>query len=111
MVDTARRSRWVIVAVVAVVLLTAGALWAADPFATRSPAKAGVTDNAYPTSLATVARRDLSSQTELSGTLGYAGSYTVAYQPAVPPARLDRAARIAAPGRRTRSPGYPRSAR
>lgn len=80
MVDTARRSRWVIVAVVAVVLLAAGALWAADPFATRSPAKAGATDNAYPTSLATVARRDLSSQTELSGTLGYARSYTVAYQ-------------------------------
>ena len=75
-----RRSRWLIVTVVVVVLAAGGAVWAAHPFATRSPAKAGVTDNAYPTSLATVARQDLSSQTELSGTLGYAGSYTVAYQ-------------------------------
>jgi hypothetical protein len=76
-----RGSRWLIVAAVVVVALAAGAaIWAARPFATRSPAKAGVTDNSYPTSLATVARRDLSSQTELSGTLIYAGSYTVAYQ-------------------------------
>jgi uncharacterized membrane protein YgcG len=76
-----RRSRWLTFAVVVVVVLAAGtALWAADPFATRSPAKAGVTDNAYPTSLATTVRRDLSAQTELSGTLGYVGSYTVAYQ-------------------------------
>lgn len=73
-----RRSRWLIVAVV--VLAAGAAIWAANPFATRSPAKAGGTDNAYPTSLATVARQNLSSQTELSGTLGYAGSYTVAYQ-------------------------------
>jgi hypothetical protein len=65
--------------VVAVVVLVAGAaLWATDPFATRSPAKAGVTDNADPTSLATVARQNLSSQAQLSGTLGYAGSYTIA---------------------------------
>jgi hypothetical protein len=76
-----RRSRWLIVAVVVVVLAAAGAaVWAARPFATGSPAKAGVTDNAYPTSLATVTRQNLVSQTELSGTLGYAGSYTVAYQ-------------------------------
>jgi hypothetical protein len=75
-----RRSRWLIVAVVVAVLAAAGAVWAAHPFTARSPAKAGVTDNAYPTSLATVDRQDLSSQTELSGTLGYAGSYTVAYQ-------------------------------
>jgi hypothetical protein len=64
---------------VAVVILVAGAaLWATDPFATRSPAKAGVTDNADPTSLATVARQNLSSQAQLSATLGYAGSYTIA---------------------------------
>jgi hypothetical protein len=71
-----RRSRRVVVAVV--VLAAAGTLWATDPFATRSPAKAGVTDNADPTSLATVARQNLSSQAQLSGTLGYAGSYTIA---------------------------------
>ena len=75
-----RRSRWLTGAVVVVVLAAGAAVWAARPFATRSPAKAGVTDNAYPVSLATVSRQDLLSQTELNGTLGYAGSYTVAYQ-------------------------------
>ena len=73
------RSRRVSIAVVAaVVLVAAAALWATDPFATRVPAKTGVTDNAYPTSLATVSRQNLSSQAQLSGMLGYAGSYTIA---------------------------------
>jgi hypothetical protein len=66
------------VVVVVVVLAAGAALWATDPLATRSPAKTGVTDNADPTSLATVARQNLSSQAQLSGTLGYAGSYTIA---------------------------------
>ena len=37
-------------------------------------------DNADPTSLQTVNRQDLSSQTEVSATLGYAGSYSVVNQ-------------------------------
>ena len=37
-------------------------------------------DNADPTSLYTVARQDLSSQTQVSATLGYAGSYSVVNQ-------------------------------
>jgi hypothetical protein len=44
------------------------------------PASGAVTDNGAPTSLQTVARRDLSSQTRASGTLGYAGSYPVVNQ-------------------------------
>jgi hypothetical protein len=42
------------------------------------------------TSLATVARRSLSSQTSVSGTLGYAGNYTVSNQ-YTPPAVVARA--------------------
>ena len=37
-------------------------------------------DNADPTGLATVARQDLSEQTQVSATLGYAGSYSVVNQ-------------------------------
>ena len=46
----------------------------------RSPSTTGVADNADPTSLATVARQDLSSQTQVPATLGYAGSYSVVNQ-------------------------------
>ena len=49
----------------------------ADPFASSSPSSAGATDNTYPTSTYTIAEQNLSSQTSVSATLGYAGSYTV----------------------------------
>ena len=42
--------------------------------------RTGVVDNADPTSLATVTRQDLSSQTSVNATLGYAGSYSVVNQ-------------------------------
>lgn len=72
-----RRRRFGIV--VAVVLLAAAAIPLAvtDPFA-RASSSSGATDNSYPTSLQTVTRRSLSSQTQVSATLGYAGSYTIA---------------------------------
>jgi hypothetical protein len=61
----------------AVVLAAAAATLAiADPFASTASAN-GVADNAYPTSLYTVARQDLSDQSQVSATLGYAGSYSV----------------------------------
>jgi hypothetical protein len=44
------------------------------------PASGGVTDNGASTSLQTVTRRDLSSQTQANGTLGYAGGYSVVNQ-------------------------------
>jgi hypothetical protein len=50
------------------------------PFTTDSPSTAGAADNADPTSLATVVRQDLSSQTEVSATLGYADNYSVVNQ-------------------------------
>jgi len=70
-----------------VVLVAAGvALVIADPFSSKGTTRPGVVDNSDPTSLATVARRDLTSQTQLPATLGYAGSYTVVNQAAGTPA-------------------------
>jgi hypothetical protein len=74
-----RRRRRVIVGLV-VVALAAGTLVAiARPFAGGGTAGNGI-DNGAPTSLATVTRRSLSSRTNVSGTLGYAGSYDVVNQ-------------------------------
>jgi peptidoglycan hydrolase-like protein with peptidoglycan-binding domain len=42
-----------------------------------TPSSGGVADNGAATSLATVERRSLSSQTQVDGKLGYAGSYSV----------------------------------
>jgi putative peptidoglycan binding protein len=61
------------------VVLAAAAVAVADPFAgSAAPTRDGVTDNAAPTALARVERRTLTSQTQVSGTLGYSGSWTVA---------------------------------
>jgi len=49
-----------------------------DPFAVGHSASSGVSHNiADPTSMQTVARQDLSSQTQVSAILGYADSYSV----------------------------------
>jgi hypothetical protein len=78
-----RRSRrlWAII-VIMVVLVGAGAVAVviSDPFATHKPASSSVVDNAEQTSLSTVTRRNLFSQTQVSATLGYAGSYSVVNQ-------------------------------
>ena len=64
-----------------------GAVVAADPFSSPSGAADGVGDNATGTSLATVTRQSLSSQTQVSATLGYATASSV-----VMPAGTARAA-------------------
>jgi hypothetical protein len=72
-----RRRRWVIVAVV-LVLAAAGAMVAlTGPLRGRGSSGSGSGDNGSATSLATVERRSLSKQMQVTGTLGYAGSYTV----------------------------------
>jgi multidrug efflux pump subunit AcrA (membrane-fusion protein) len=52
-------------------------LIAIDPFGGGGKSGAGVLDNASATSLATVKRQSLSQQTQVSGTLGYAGSSSI----------------------------------
>ncbi len=73
-----RRARpvWLVASVLA--LATVAAVLVTSPFATV-PAK-GVIDNSDPTSLTKIIRQRLSSQTEVSATLGYAGSYSVINQ-------------------------------
>jgi hypothetical protein len=66
-----------VIAVVVVLVAAGVTLVIADPFTSRASGHPGVADNAYPTSLATVKRRTISSQTSVSAMLGYAGSYNV----------------------------------
>jgi len=75
-----RWRRWVIVAVVVVVVvvvIAAGALVVVSGVFDGDGGSSGSGDNGSATSLATVTRRSLSQQTQVNGTLGYAGSYTV----------------------------------
>lgn len=78
--DERRRiSPWLVA--VSVVLIGAGlAVAMADPFSSGRTSQSGLADNADPTGLYTVARQDLSSQTQVPATLGYAGSYSVVNQ-------------------------------
>ena len=69
-----------IAGVVVVLVVTGVVVSLINPFASSSPSHLGVTDNADPTSLASVTRQDLVSQTEVDATLGYAGSYSVMNQ-------------------------------
>jgi hypothetical protein len=71
--------------VVAVVLI------ATDPFAGGGKAGAGALDNASATSLATVKRQSLSQQTQVSGTLGYAGSSSIRAPSGTAPSALEQA--------------------
>lgn len=68
-----RRGRWAALAAIVAILL-AVLLIVLDPFHNSPKASAGVADNSTPTSLTTVKRESLSSQTQVAGTLGYAGS-------------------------------------
>jgi hypothetical protein len=71
--------RWVITVVVVAALVAAGVtLGVTDPFKNTQNTSGGVRDNAYPTGTTTVKERSLTSQQEVTGTLGYSGSYTVA---------------------------------
>jgi hypothetical protein len=63
-----------------VVIGAAAVIVVANRSGGRTPSKAGVTDNASATAVATVASKTLTAKTKLSGTLGYAGSYTVVNQ-------------------------------
>ena len=72
-----RRAPWLI-AMVVVLVAAATAVAVANPFATGRTGASGIAEHADATGIYTVARQDLSSQTQVAATLGYAGSYTVA---------------------------------
>ena len=69
--------RWVLAGVVAAVVVAGAVVGILRPFSGRRATGSGATDNASPTSLATVFSRALSSQTNVNATLGYAEAYTV----------------------------------
>lgn len=74
-----RKVGWVVVAVI--VLVGAGvALARSEVFSSTRSNNPGIAGSADPTGLYSVVRRDLSSQTQLSATLGYASSYSVVNQ-------------------------------
>jgi len=76
-----RRRRWPLAGAVLVVIATIVVVGTIiDPFAASKASSSGVADGADPTGLFTVARQDLSEQTEVSATLGYAGSYSAVNQ-------------------------------
>jgi hypothetical protein len=72
-----RKSLWVITTVILVVVGVALAM--ANPFSSNVT-RSGVVDNSAPTSLFTVTRQDLVSQTQVAATLGYASGYSVVNQ-------------------------------
>jgi hypothetical protein len=87
-----RRSRRIVLAGMALVLvaIVAMVLVVTDPLA--GPSKpAGVADNAAATSLATVTERSLSSQTPVSGTLGYADASSIRVPAGTPPSAVAQA--------------------
>jgi hypothetical protein len=77
-----RRHSHMAIAAGLVMILAAGAVVIAlrDPFRGTGQASIPVASSEYPTSLYTVTRQTLTSQTPVDATLGYAGSYTVTGQ-------------------------------
>jgi len=75
------RRHWVVAGIVLALVAVGLAAWAVtNTFAGNGTPRVGGSDNPDPTSFATVAHQDLTSQTQLPATLGYAGSYSVVDQ-------------------------------
>jgi hypothetical protein len=72
-----RRRLWVIVVVVLVLIAATAVTVVSGVFTDGGGNSSGSGENGSATSLATVQRRTLSTQTQFNGTLGFAGSYTV----------------------------------
>jgi peptidoglycan hydrolase-like protein with peptidoglycan-binding domain len=77
----ARHPRWTVLAGLGLALAAIViAIVVSDSFGGSRKLSGGVADNASAISLATVTRRPLSSQTQVSATLGYAGEFSVVNQ-------------------------------
>jgi hypothetical protein len=77
---THRRRRAMLAGVLVVVAAAAVVVAVAKPFSGPTGPVGGVADNADPTSTARVSLENVTSQTEVSATLGYSGTYTVINQ-------------------------------
>jgi hypothetical protein len=74
------RRRLIVTVGVLVLVGAAFALVVANPFAGNGATPGGLADNADPTSTTGITQGDISSQTSVSGTLGYSGTYEVVNQ-------------------------------
>jgi Putative peptidoglycan binding domain len=72
-----RRRKVIITVALALALGAGGTAAGLTASSNQRPAASGVQDNGAATSTVPVARRTLSSQRSVAGTLGYAGSYTI----------------------------------
>jgi hypothetical protein len=72
-----RKARWVI-ALIVVLVGAVVAVVITKPFSSGGAGSPGVAENTDATAIYTVSRQDLSSQTQVPATLGYAGSYSIA---------------------------------
>jgi hypothetical protein len=87
-------NRRLLVGMAAAVVVVGAVLVSANPF-DRSAASPGATlDNGTPTSLATVTRQSLVSQTQVSATLGYASPSTVVVPSGTPPSDVQKARQL-----------------
>jgi hypothetical protein len=73
------------------IVVAAIVLVVADPFGGGGNASGGVVDNAFPTGVASVTRQSLSSQTQVSATLGYAGTSSIVAPAGTAPSDVLRA--------------------
>jgi Putative peptidoglycan binding domain len=64
-----------------------------DPLAGSGKPSGDIADNAAATSLASVKRQTLSQQTQVSGTLGYAGASSIRVPPGTAPSAVEQAGR------------------
>jgi hypothetical protein len=84
-----RRRALAIVGLALVVIVVA--LIVADPFAGAGKSTGGVLDNASATTLVAVKRQSLSQQTQVSGTLGYAGASSIRVPSGTAPTAVQQA--------------------
>ena len=87
------RQRTRLVAGLGLLLLAAVALAIVDPFGGSAPAASDAVDNGAATAVATLRRVDLSQQTQVSATLGYAGASTVSVPGGTAPSAVMQAQR------------------
>ena len=87
----ARARRRMLAAAGLALVMAVVVLIATDPFAGDEKTGASAIDNASATSLATVKRQSLSQQTQVSGTLGYAGSSSIRVASGTAPSAVQQA--------------------
>jgi hypothetical protein len=89
-----RARRRVLAGVVLALVVAVVAVIATDPFGGGGKSTGGVADNASAISLTAVKRQSLSQQTQVSGTLGYAGSSSIRVPSGTAPSAVQQAGQL-----------------